>query len=119
MADKPTPAEAGTPVPRGNRGQFKPGNAGKKKGTVSWEKRKLAEAAREMFEELAPKELRELIVQNRNLPVKLDAIRFLADRAYGKAPQTVRLGMDPDSPEGILLKIAGQVLPGSTEGGDE
>ena len=101
-------------IPRQKGGKFAKGNPGKKKGTVSWEKRKIADAARQMFEEHAPQEILFLLTQKKNLSVKLGVIEFLAERAYGKAPITVKAGIDPDSPEGILLMLAGQPLPGSS-----
>jgi hypothetical protein len=100
--------------PRGKNGRFGKGNPGKPKGAVSWEKRKIAEAAREMFEKHAPKEILALLHQNKNLAVKLGVIEFLAERAYGKAPIKVHASIDPDSPEGILLLLAGQPIPGSS-----
>ena len=103
-----------TTIPRGERGYFAKGNRGKPKGTLSWVKRKVADAAREMFEEECPQQLRHLIRQNKNLAVKLRAIEILMDRAYGRAPLIVRASMDPNSPEGILLSIAGQTIPGFT-----
>jgi hypothetical protein len=109
MAEKSVAAS-----PRGKNGRFGRGNPGKPKGAVSWEKRKIAEAAREMFEEHAPEEIKFLLTQRTNLAVKLGVIEFLAERAYGKAPIKVHASIDPDSPEGILLLLAGQPLPGSS-----
>lgn len=101
-------------IPRQKGGKFAKGNPGKKKGTLSWEKRKIADAARELFEQECPNQILLLLRQNKNLSVKLQTIEFLAERAYGKSPITVKAGIDPDSPEGILLMLAGQPIPGSS-----
>lgn len=101
-------------------GTFRPGNPGKPKGAISWEKKKLADACRDLFERECPDQIID-ILRSKNLPVKMRCIEWLAERAYGKAPMVVRHGLDPESPEGILLRLAGQTLPGSgvDEEGDQ
>jgi hypothetical protein len=103
---------------RGARGKFGKGNPGKPKGAVSWAFRKVSEAARELFEERGRAALIE-ILDGKDLGAKMRAIEFLADRAYGKAAAIVRLGLDPESPEGILLTLANQPLPGAAAGNDD
>jgi|SRR5581483_3989452 len=99
---------------REDKGRFGKGNPGRPKGSLNWEKRKLADAARELFEKHCPDEILS-ILHGDNDVVKMRCIEWLADRAYGKAPVVVRAGIDPDSPEGILLMLANQTLPGSSE----
>lgn len=40
------------------------------------------------------------------LKLKLDALKWLSDRGYGKAPQVIKLGSDEGTPTAILEKIA-------------
>lgn len=109
-----------------NTASFKPGNPGKPKGAVSFEKRKLAAACRELVYKNAPDHFQKLFEdKNPSVPlmkVRQDAIEWASDRGWGKAPQTINLGkgIDPNSPEGVLLQIAGQPIPqSSTESNDE
>lgn len=107
------------PEGRQKDGRFAPGNPGKKKGNVSIGKRKIAQAARELFERYAPKHFEDLFKPAKKpstqlLKVRQDALEFLANRGWGRAPMTVHVGksIDPNSPEGILLALAGQPIPG-------
>jgi hypothetical protein len=108
-----------------NRTSFKPGNPGKPKGAVSFEKRKLAAACRELVEKNASTHFEQLFTDEHPsvqlMKVRQDAIEWAAERGYGRAPLSVKLGgkIDPDSPEGVLLRIAGQNLPGAEKNDDE
>lgn len=40
------------------------------------------------------------------MKLKIDTVKWLADRGYGKAPQIVKLGTDEGTPQHILEQIA-------------
>ncbi len=40
------------------------------------------------------------------LKLKLDALKWLSERGYGKSPQVIKLGADEGSPQAMLEKIA-------------
>ena len=40
------------------------------------------------------------------LKLKLDALKWLSERGYGKSPQVIKLGTDEGSPQAMLEKIA-------------
>ncbi len=105
--------------PRQGRGRFGPGNPGKPAGAKNWANRKIAQVAREYLEEHGDNAIVELLTQRKNLGVLLETVKFLTERADGKAPQTIKHGLDPDSPEGILLALAGQALPGQVGGSSD
>ncbi|HEX8851228.1 MAG TPA: hypothetical protein VF761_17010 [Gemmatimonadaceae bacterium] len=108
--------------PRQKGGRFAPStpdkpNPGKPIGAKHWSNRKLAVIAREYLDDGGDDAIRFLLEQRKNPAVLLATIEFLADRAEGKAPQTVKNGLDPDSLEAILLSMQGQALPGQRGGG--
>ena len=114
---KPKKQEKGSDrYPRQNRGRFAPGNPGKPAGAKHWANRKIATVAREYLDDYGDDVIAFLLSQRKNTGVLLETIKFLTERADGKAPQTVKHGLDPDSPEGILLAIANQPLPGQRGG---
>jgi hypothetical protein len=99
------------------KGRFAPGNpGGKLKSPTSKKTRAIAEVARELFDQYGTKTAKEIFESRGNFAVKERLIEFLVERGWGKAPQTIRLGgIDPNSPEGVLLAMSGQVLPGAEE----
>lgn len=115
------PKGSGDRYPRQRGGRFAAStpdhpNPGKPIGAKHWANRKIAEVARDYLDEGGDDAIRFLLTQRKNPAVLLATVEFLTERADGKAPQTVKHGLDPDSPEGILLALAGQALPGQSGG---
>lgn len=102
----------GDRYPRQKAGRFAAGNPGKPPGATNWANRKIAIIAREYLDASADQAIEWLLKQRKNPAVLLATIEFLTERADGKAPQVVKHGLDPDSPEGLLLAMSGQPLPG-------
>jgi hypothetical protein len=104
-------------------GQFKKGQApgpGRPKGMVSFEKRRLASAMREFFLAEGPMALQRIIRNRRNPSAAIRAIEVVLERGWGKAQVVVRLGgIEPGSPEAILLELAGQHIPLLGDGQDD
>ena len=107
---KPT---ARKPKPgRTESGQFSTGNPGRPPGAISTEKRELAELCRSIYHEHAADTFREIFTRSNRFPsaasltLRLEALKFLASRGYGKEPKVVKLASDEDSAIGILLQIA-------------
>jgi hypothetical protein len=99
---------------QGKSGKFAQGNAGRPVGIKRWKGSKIAILAREYLDDHADEVILKLLTGKAPAEVRLRTIQWLTDRADGKAPQVIRHGMDPDSPEGILLSMMGQSLPGKT-----
>lgn len=123
-AKKPAKDKGTDPYPRQAGGRFGAStpdhpNPGKPIGAKHWANRKVAEIARDYLDEGGDDAIRFLLTQRRNPAVLLQTIEFLTERADGKAPQVVKHGLDPDSPEGMLLAMAGQALPGQRSGGSD
>lgn len=110
--------------PRQKGGRFGPStpdkpNPGKPIGAVHFANRRIAEIAREYLDVAGDDAIRWLLEQRKNPAVLLATVEFLTERAEGKAPQVVKHGLDPDSPEGILLALQNQALPGQRGGGND
>jgi hypothetical protein len=110
--------------PRQARGQFAAStpdqpNPGKPKGATNWANRRIADVSREYLDKHADDVIAWLLGQRKNAGVLLETIKFLTERADGKAPQTIKHGLDPDSPEGILLRMANQPIPGQGDDDEE
>jgi hypothetical protein len=108
----------------GKRSRFRPGNPGRRPGTLrrvtkeirAWadgEFRKHASAVLSDVFSTPPRNLREKELQ-------LDTLRWLCDRAYGRAPQFIgaivkKGAITPGSPEWEILKLCGQRVPGEED----
>jgi hypothetical protein len=115
-------APRGDRYKRGPKGHFAKGTAGRPHGAIAWKNRKIAQISRQYLDEYGDKVVAKLLTGERvPYDVRLATVKWLTDRSDGKAPQTIRHGLDPDSPEGLLLALAGQAVPGQTkaDGDDE
>jgi hypothetical protein len=102
--------------------RFPPGNGGRSAGVVRRVTREIAEWADGEFRDRASVVLGEILNSParsiREKELRFEVVRWLADRAYGRAPQYLGIairGISPDSPEGILLQLSGESLPGSED----
>jgi len=103
------------------KGRFTKGNpGGKLKQPVSAKNRAIAEVCRELWDQYGTKTAKAIFESQKNWAVKERLLEFIVDRGWGKAPQTVTMKgrIDPNSPEGILLAIAGQSRPGDDDESD-
>ncbi len=94
--------------------RFQPGNKfsrGRPKSSRNKATGELSEAAREILDEHFRPAM-ERLLRSRNPMVLLQVLKFLADRAYGKAPLIASGGgIDPDSPQGLFMQLANQPIP--------
>jgi len=110
--------------PRQEKGRFGKStpdhpNPGKPIGATNWSNRKIAEIARDYLDRGGDDAIRFLLTQRKNPAVLLATVEFLTERADGKAPQVVKHGLDPESPEGMILAMCGQALPGQAGNSNE
>lgn len=105
-------------IPRDNHGRFGAGNPGGKLKTGE-KHRKIAAIARDLLEEHGYEQARKILSEEGNVSAKVRLFEILLERAFGKAPMKVKHGLDRDSAEYWLLKMAGQPIPGEGEDDEE
>lgn len=103
--------------------QFRKGNPGKPKGAIARIRKDLAQWCRDESAKLAPVILQDIHSLGRSvraITLKVDVWRELNNRGWGRAPQTIDLGVGLGGIEALLLEMADQPVPGRTfERGDE
>lgn len=94
--------------------KFQKGNAGRPKGALKKVNAELGTACREALETSFWPTVQRLLASGDDR-VRLDTMKWLTDRGYGRAPETVRVGIAADSPEGVLLALSKQYRPGADD----
>jgi hypothetical protein len=118
VASKKTPAPE---IPRQEKGRFGKGNPG---GKLKKRHLQLAKSCRDLMDEFHVPTARAILTNKKESgKTKLAVLQFLAERGYGKSPQVIKTeGIEPGSPEAILLELTEQYIPGSDAeewGGEE
>lgn len=97
--------------------RFEKGNAGGPGGSTKKDltKTELETSARLQLSRHFARSVRTLLT-SKDQWIILNTLKWLTDRAFGKAPMYVKgSGIEPGSPEWILLKIAEQQIPGAPD----